>query len=81
MNFYYLDKMIVKIQRALADSEGNLNQILIYDETREFMYQTADPSEVDPIMEILGDKPKAYFNADIVDTKFQILEMVEDQPW
>lgn len=72
--------MIVKIQQSLFNSEGN-KSILVYDESKEFMYQTDNPEEVNPIVELLGDRSKAYFNAEIVDTRFQIDIEVEEPGW
>ena len=72
--------MIVKIQQSLFSSEG-VKSVMIYDETREFMYQTDNPEETASIVELLGDRSKGYFNAEIVDTKFNILDEVEEQEW
>jgi hypothetical protein len=72
--------MIVKIQQSLFDSTG-ATSVMIYDETREFMYQSYKPEEVVPIVELLGERPKAYFKAEVVDTKFNILEEVEAPDW
>ena len=72
--------MIVKIQQSLFHSEGETS-VLIYDESREHMYETSDPTETGPILELLGEREKAYFNAEIVDTRFAIDDEVDPQPW
>lgn len=73
--------MIVKIQVALSSSDGNLGQALIYDETREFMYQTETEQEFKAIKKLMGDEIKKFFHAEIVDSQFVIGDEAEWQDW
>lgn len=73
--------MIVKIQVALFSSDGNLGQALIYDETREFMYQTETQEEFAPIKKLMGDEPKKFFHAEVIDSQFVIGDEAEWQDW
>lgn len=72
--------MIVKIQISQFSSAG-FTSILVYDESRDFQYETHVPEEVEPIIKLMNSNPKAYFNAKIVGTKFQILSQVKKQNW
>ena len=72
--------MIVKVQLSLFSSNG-LKRAFIYDKSRENEYETEDDDEVTFIESILDGKPKAYFNADIVNKQFVINEQVEAQDW
>lgn len=53
-------------------------QVLIYDESREHLYQG---DLTDDVKEMLGDKSKAYYNAEIRGTEFTIFNEVEQQDW
>lgn len=84
---------IVKVQQSLAHHDPNNpdagQQVLVYDEEREFMYEGPLPDE---LKELMGDRPKVYCKAELVPDldqekqptgtfKFAIVEEVEAQPW
>lgn len=75
-----MDNMIVKVQASLASSDGT-SHCLIYDKSRDVMYETSDPEETKPILALLKGRPKAYFNAEIVNTRIQIHEEEQYQNW
>lgn len=72
--------MIIKIQQSLGGTNV-LTSVFLYDETKEFMYETSNPEEVAPVVELLGDRPKAYFEAEIVNTKLVINNEVDTPDW
>lgn len=72
--------MVVKIQVSQKSSD-NVQRVLIYNETREFMYETEEPKEVESVLEIMNGHPKAYFNAEIIDTKFELQSVADWQDW
>ena len=72
--------MIVKVQASMASSDGG-KHCLIYDKTKDVYYQTSEPEEVKPLLEVLKNRPKAYFKAEVVDTKIQLREEVKAQNW
>ena len=55
--------------------------MLIYDEDRNYHYMTSKPHEVKPVLKLLGQKPKAYFEAEIVNTRLQIGAEAPEQDW
>lgn len=81
------EMMIVKIQRSLGGTEDE-ETMLIYDETREFMYQ--GPMIAD-VRRLMGEKEKIYAEAiinpnedqadDLEASKFSIVHVIEDQEW
>lgn len=56
--------MIVKVQQSLAGNNPN-KSCLIYDRSRKIFYETDDAKEVEPLVKLLGDRPKAYFHAEL----------------
>lgn len=69
--------MIVKVQQSILTTEEN-KQVLIYDKTRKYIWQGDITPEV---QELLGTKPKIYFNADIINNKFVLKNKVKPQNW
>jgi hypothetical protein len=71
--------MIVKVQVSLGTTEDE-QQVLIYNRKRSFETQlpiTACPG----LLDVMGDAPKAYFKAEIVDGKVHLNERVKEQNW
>lgn len=56
--------MIVKLQSSQFSSDGE-KRCLIYDRSRAVYYETDKPEEVEPLLKVLNDRPKAYFHAEI----------------
>lgn len=56
--------MIVKIQQSLSSTSPN-RSCLIYDRSRRVFYETDQEDETAPLIKLLGDRPKAYFFAEI----------------
>lgn len=52
--------MIVKVQLSRQTSAAS-RQVLVYDEAREFTYQGDASAE---ILELMGDRDKAFFDAE-----------------
>jgi hypothetical protein len=75
-----MEIMIVKIQASLASSDG-VKSCLIYDKSRDVMYETSDPKETKPLLKLLKGRDKAYFNAEIVNTKIEVHEEEQYQNW
>lgn len=85
--------MIVKVQRALYDSEGlkvvwnperreyvKAESVLVYDEKRDLYAELHIASE--DAVKLLGDDMKGYFQAERGRKgKLNIGERVADQPW
>lgn len=71
--------MIVKIQQSLSSTDG-VKYCFIYDRSRRIHYETSDPEETKPLLALLGDNPKGYYNAEI-DSKGKIIikDQVTDQ--
>ncbi len=72
--------MIVKVQVSQFSSD-DITSILVYDESRKFQYETNNPKEVEPIVKMMNGNPKAYFNAKMIGTRFQILGQAKKQDW
>lgn len=71
--------MIVKIQQSqTALIGGNVPMMLIYNETRKVFYESELSDEV---KKLLNKRPKAYFEARIVNKRLQILREVQTQIW
>jgi len=71
--------MIVKVQISLATT-GAERQVLVYDETRQ--YSTQLPLSACPGLEdVMAGAPRAYFEAEIVDTKLCLDRQLPDQGW
>lgn len=75
-------KIIVKVQQSLSPGP---QQMLIYDPTREFMYEGPLSPEV---KEMLNGRAKAYYMAELVPNKkpkgtfrIAIIEEAEEQSW
>lgn len=69
--------MIVKVQISLASSD-NKKQMLVYNKSRNVMYEDAASPE---ILKLIRNRPKAYFNAEVVNTKIVLDDEVEQQNW
>ena len=69
--------MIVKVQRSL-EITATKAQMLIYDKTRKHQYQNDLTEEV---KQLLGDRLKAYFNAELKNKNFILGEEVPIQNW
>jgi hypothetical protein len=70
--------MIVKVQVSLATSLPN-QRVLVYNKDRSIMYEN---DVTDDVLELLGDRPKAYFKAHLDKYKKLVLdEQAEDQDW
>lgn len=79
--------LIVKVQQSLSSSD-RVKRVLIYSEDKAVFYETDEREETNPIAKLLGDRPKAYFEADLVDSPYQKGEKsislgkeVGDQDW
>jgi hypothetical protein len=72
--------MIVKIQQSLFSSDG-VTSVMVYDENRDYHYMTSKKKEVEPIIKLLGKRPKAYFEAELVNTRLQIGAEAPEQDW
>jgi hypothetical protein len=68
---------IVKIQQSFSTSASK-RQMLIYNENRSVMWQS---ELTDDIRKLLHNRPKAYFNAEIVNDKIKVLDEAEAQKW
>ena len=80
---YYFPKdlqkiFILKVQQSLSTTE-EYPQMLAYDEKRKYTFQH---DLTDAMGALLGDRPKAYFNA-IINHKnaLEVFEEVEEQDW
>lgn len=72
---------IVKVQQSQYSSNG-LKSIFVYDEKRDHLYETSNQDEVKPVLEILKNRPKAYFHAELnKENKVVILKEAETQIW
>lgn len=69
--------MVVKVQRSLATNEG-AGQMLVYNEDRSLLVQTALPDEMRSYM---GERPKVYLEAELDGTELVFTGPAEDQPW
>lgn len=70
-------KFIVKVQRSLAGNVG-YESMLIYNEDRTKMYEGEITQDV---KNLLGRRPKGYFNAKMVGDKIMIIGEVKAQNW
>lgn len=74
--------MIVKMQQAISTTvklSSNQVQVLIYNEDKSILYEGALSKK--DVKQTLGKRPKAYFEAELVDTRISILKEVEAQNW
>lgn len=55
--------MVIKVQVSLSSTD-NIPHMLIYNEDRTVHYEDFASKD---ILELMGDEPKAYFNADLID--------------
>lgn len=69
--------MIVKVQQSLFTNEEE-PQMLIYNKSKSVFYQAPLIPEV---KELLGDRPKAYFKAKLVDSLIELHEEIKPQKW
>lgn len=69
--------MIVKIQQQIG---GNTTpqQMLVYNQNRKYLLETDMTPEV---KKLLGDRPKAYFEAQVKNNNFIIGKEVPAQNW
>lgn len=72
--------MIVKVQISQFSSD-NIERLLVYDESRKFMYETEESKEIKPIKELMKGQAKAFFNAALIGSEFNILSSAEWQDW
>lgn len=72
--------MIVKVQRSQFSSDG-IRRILIYDETREYQYETEDPNEISEIETAMHGAQKAFFHTELIDNEFHLSHLAEWQEW
>lgn len=73
--------MVVKIQQSLSSSDGK-KHILVYDQARKFYSQVDNPGIVRPIVKLLGERPKAYFEMSMDDQGLMLIkEEVPDPGW
>lgn len=72
--------MIIKLQQSLFDSDG-IKSCMIYDEKKKYEYITDSPDEVNDLLKLLKDRPKAYFEVQVVDTKIHIIKEVPAKDW
>ena len=72
---------IVKVQQSLSSSDG-VKAVLIYNKDKSVMHESRDPEANKPLLDVLGDEPKAYFEADLSpEGKLGIIARIEDQNW
>ncbi len=72
---------IVKIQQSLNSSDG-VKSVLIYNEDKSIMHESRNPEEIAPLLKVLGDRPKGYFDADLnAEGRLGIIKEVEQQSW
>lgn len=78
--------VIVKVQSSLSSSDG-VRRCLVYNKKRTIFYETQDQTEVKALLEVLKDRPKAYFSAvvngkdDQGEKKIAILKETATQDW
>lgn len=76
--------MIVKVQAAIASTEG-ANQVLIYNKTRDVMWNGEDKAVTDKIKHMMDVgailQPKAFFHAELKNTKIVIGDQAPWQSW
>jgi len=69
--------MIVKVQQSLHTSHGE-RQVLAYDQERTFTYEGL---LLESVAEVLGTRPKVYFEAEVVDGNLVLIGEVPVQLW
>lgn len=69
--------MIIKIQQSQFTG-AKVPQVLAYNKSQSIWWEGDLPGE---IKKLLGDRPKAYFDAEMRGTKILINEEVEEQDW
>lgn len=75
------DEMIaVKIQQSLSSSSDK-KSVLVYDKARILFFSSEDPGIVVPLIDKLGERPKAYFKAKIENQELKIFEEIKNQTW
>lgn len=72
--------IICKFQRPLFDSRGEVNQVLIYNESRNFTLQVemdeGDMKEIFP-----NDELKTYWACVLDEDNLHPIEQLEEQDW
>lgn len=72
---------IVKVQQSLSSSDG-VKSILIYNQDGSIWHESFEPEEVKPVLELLGDEPKAYYTAKLTpEGKIELLARTENKSW
>lgn len=69
--------MIVKIQLSQFTT-GESRRMLMYDRSRMVQHEAEATPE---IIELLGDRPKAYFHAEVIGGELMIDEEAPKQDW
>lgn len=77
VSFSNMEPLIVKVQLSTSTTEGE-RQVLVYDKSRKYQYQTAATPE---ILELMNGRLKVFFTAEMVGSQIAIGEEVEDQDW
>ena len=70
--------MIVKVQRPIGYAATNTLPWLVYAEGRKHMQRIAPPRR---LRQDFGDDMKRYYEADLINGRFVLIERVEEQPW
>lgn len=68
------DQIIVKVQLSLYTSEP-VRQVVVYNEDRSIEFMMDAPADV---LELMGDRPKAFFYATLKDGT---MGLDEEAPW
>lgn len=71
---------ILKIQQSLASSD-NQKSCLLYNEDRSWQVTVTDNAGLSVLLDLLGERPKAYFKAKTDGKTFAIVEEVNEQAW
>lgn len=75
-----LEPQVVKIQQSIYSSDG-IKSILVKSKDGLVRYQETEPNAVNAIVDMLKGRDKAYFMAQIIPNKINILEEIVSQPW
>tara|TARA_Y100000389_G_scaffold204576_1_gene258098 strand:- start:3444 stop:3782 length:339 start_codon:yes stop_codon:yes gene_type:complete len=68
---------IVKVQQSLYDSEYD-KSILITDENNNYN-ELSMAEDMEPVLELIGSRNKVYFEANLVNGKFELLNEISPQ--
>ncbi len=69
--------MIFKLQVSLSSSDGK-NHMLVYNKDKTIRYQSIATQDV---LKTMNNRPKVYFEGDIVNKKIVISKELTDQNW